>query len=150
MDFTNSENQLIAASTVAHDSATCWLGPDGRKCDMCWWAEHEQRQVRTALQQAVMDADDDMARLDRNSYDRLDQSAATIRSRRAALLERAAPDALTEGALALAEAWLCDEAWYRHLPDNAAQDAAVLELAGEIEGVIGSYLERHQCECDTN
>jgi hypothetical protein len=80
----------------------------------------------------------------------VEQSAATIRARRAALLERATADAPTEGAMALAEAHLEAESWYQTLPNNAMQDAAVLELAGEIEVVVSNYLERRQCEYDTN
>lgn len=105
-------------TALAHDSATCRLGPDAGPCTMCVWAVQQQR-----------------------ARDTVEQSAAAIRARRAALLERADTHSPTEGAVALAEAWLSDEAWYRHLPNNAMQDAAVLELAGEIESVIGSYLQ---------
>lgn len=111
--------------TVAHDSTTCG-------CEICKWANTTVDKGFEGTATAL-------------AYERMrehvEQSAATIRARRRALLERAAPDALTDGALALAEAWLCDEAWYRHLPDNAAQDTVVLDLAGEIEQAIGEYLE---------
>jgi hypothetical protein len=74
----------------------------------------------------------------------VEQSAAVIRARRAALLERADIHSPTEGAIALADAHLQAESWFQQLPNNAMQDATVLELAGEIEGVIGEYLARRQ------
>jgi hypothetical protein len=70
----------------------------------------------------------------------VEQSATAIHARRRALLERVTPDAATDGAVALAHAYLADEAWFQGLPDNTAEDAAVNELAQAIEGAIGNYL----------
>ena len=105
---------------------------------MCQWTE------LTPLQQAMIEHDDDTARLDRNSYAIVEQSAATIRSRRIALLERADIHLPIEGAIALADAYLHTADWFQRLPNNAMQDAAVLELAGRVEGVVGEYLEQRQ------
>ena len=107
--------------TVAHDSSTCRLGLNNTRCLMCQMAE-----------------DAEMRRI----FDRIGFSAIAIRSRRAALLERADAESPTEGAVALADAYLQVEEWFQRLPDNAAQDAAVLELAGRIETTIGDYLRR--------
>jgi hypothetical protein len=124
----------MITETVAHDSATCTLGADGGHCEMCAWV-NEQR--LTDLQRAVMEHDKDMARLDRN---RLEQSAATIHARRRALLQRATPDAPTDGAVALAHAYLADETWFQRLPDNAAEDAEVLALAAVIDEAVAIQL----------
>jgi hypothetical protein len=125
---------MMTPETIAHGSATCTLGADGGLCEMCAWA-NEQR--LTDLQRAVMEHDEDMARLDRN---RLEQSTVAVHARRRALLERATPDAPTDGAVALAEAWLTDEEWFQRLPDNTAEDEARFNLASRIEGVVNSYL----------
>jgi|ERR1043165_2126554 hypothetical protein len=119
-------------AAIIHDSDTCRRGFQGERCNECQTAyEYEERQRELAA-------------------GRLEQSAAAIRARRAALMERADIHSPTEGAIALAEAYLHTADWFQQLPNNAMQDAAVLELAGEIEGVIGGYLERRQCEYDTN
>lgn len=137
-------------NTIEHNSATCHLGPHGEQCWACKWAEQKYVTARAAVH------DPDNCLLGPNDLpcdkcveklqDNIAQSAATIRARRAALLERATPDALTEGALALAEAYLSDEAWYRHLPNNAMQDAEILALAAVIEEVIGMRLRMCQRE----
>jgi len=74
----------------------------------------------------------------------VENSARTIRARRAALLERADTESPTEGAMALADAYLQVEEWFQQLPNNAIQDAAVLELAGKIEAIIGEYLNQQE------
>jgi hypothetical protein len=124
----------VITETVAHDSVTCTLGADGGRCEMCVWA-NEQR--LTDLQRAVMEHDEDMARLDR---DRLEQSTVAVHARRRALLQRATPDAATDGAVALAHAYLADEGWFQGLPDNAAEDAEVLALAAVIEETVAMRL----------
>jgi hypothetical protein len=80
----------------------------------------------------------------REALDHVEQSAAAIRARRTALLERADIHLPTEGAIALADAYLQAEDWFQRLPNNAMQDAAVLELAGRIEAVIGDWLAQRQ------
>jgi hypothetical protein len=131
---------MTATSTTVHDSAICTLGADGGHCEMCAWA-NEQR--LTDLQRAVMEHDNDMARLDRS---RLEQSTATIHARRRALLERATPDAPADGAVALAHAYLADETWFQRLPDNAAEDAEVLALAAVIEEAVAMRLRLRERE----
>jgi hypothetical protein len=32
-----------------HDSTTCALGPGGRPCDMCWWANHAAKVDKAEL-----------------------------------------------------------------------------------------------------
>jgi hypothetical protein len=124
----------MTTNTITHDSITCTEGRNGGRCAMCQFAMEWERSGYAATPDPLA----------RETASTIEQSAATIRARRAALLERADAHSPTEGAIALAEAWLSDEAWYCHLPNNVMRDAAVLELAGEIEGVIGEYLARRQ------
>jgi hypothetical protein len=121
--MTTTPTPTTTLPTVAHDSATCHLGPDGGKCEMCAWVNVERVEEIRELAFAVS------------------QSAAAIRTRRRTLLECADARSPTEGAMALAEAWLDGEEWYQKLPNNAMQDAAVLELVGEIESAVGSWLQ---------
>jgi hypothetical protein len=71
----------------------------------------------------------------------VEPSAAELRRRQSALLERAAPDLPTEGASALATAYLADESWFLALDNNAMEDEARLELAQAIERVVEGWLE---------
>jgi len=113
-------------AAIIHDSDTCRRGFQGERCNECQTAyEYEERQRELAAE-------------------RLEQSAAAVRARRTALLERADIHSPTEGAIALADAYLQAEDWFQRLPNNAMQDAAVLELAGRIEAVIGDWLAQRQ------
>lgn len=107
--------------TVVHDSTSC-------SCFMCRWAE-----LRVEARQRLQD---------QQAREVVEQSAATIRTRRAALLERADAGSPTEGAIALAQAHLEVTDWFQILSNNATQDATVLELAGRVEAVIGEYIDR--------
>jgi len=98
---------------------------------MCWWVEHQRDRPSWPFPEVA---------------DIVEQSAAAIRARRAALLERADADSPTEGAIALADAHLQAEEWFQRLPDNAAQDAVVLELAGVIEAAISHWIDQRQEE----
>lgn len=137
----------MTIDTTTHYSTICTAGPNGGKCEMCRWADSIKRPDCPVCLQPHHGYDAEGYAIDCPNGVALDgltiieQSAAAVRARRAALLERADAESPTEGAIALAEAWLSDEAWYRHLPNNALQDAAVLELAGEIESAIDSYLQ---------
>jgi hypothetical protein len=71
----------------------------------------------------------------------IEQSTATIHARRRALLQRATPDAATDGAVALAHAYLADEDWFQGLPDNAAEDRFVELLAQQIDSAIEHWLQ---------
>jgi hypothetical protein len=75
----------------------------------------------------------------------VEQSATAIHARRRALLERAAPNAPTDGAVALAHAYLADEAWFQRLPDNAAEDRFVELLARQVDTTIEYWLQVVRC-----
>jgi hypothetical protein len=145
----------MMTNTIAHDSATCTLGLDGGKCELCVWADEIERMERGAsLDEARRRELSDCGFESRlnpfpewsESIHVIEQSATAIHARRAALLERADIHSPTEGAIALADAHLQAEEWWRQLSNNAMQDAAVLELAGEVEEAVGSYLQRRQEE----
>jgi hypothetical protein len=128
------------SNTVAHDSAVCTRGFMGQPCLMCQWAAERERQQRIQQNVATVISDNNFEHFQQQLAATIEQSAATIHARRRALLERAAPNAPTDGAVVLAHAYLADESWFQRLPDNAAEDDAVDELAQAIEGAIGNYL----------
>lgn len=135
--------------TVAHDSATCQRGLNGEPCLMCKWAAEQERQRRIARDVATLISDNNFNHWRQEiAASVIERSAATIRARRDALLERADMHSPTEGAIALADAHLQAESWFQQLPNNAMQDAAVLELAGRIESAIGEYVDHRQKESD--
>jgi hypothetical protein len=70
----------------------------------------------------------------------VEQSTATIHARRHVLLERVTPDAPTDGAVALAHAYLADETWFQGLPDNAAEDVAIQDLAQRIDSTVSEWI----------
>ena len=114
-----------AHNTVAHDSATCTLGANGERCELCVWANRQQLAGTQAYRDYIAT---------------IEQSTTAIHARRRALLERAAPDAPTDGAVALAHAYLADETWFQRLPDNAAEDVAVEDLAQRIDSTISEWI----------
>jgi hypothetical protein len=120
-----------AHNTVAHDSATCTLGADGGRCELCTWANRQQLTGTQAYRDYIAS---------------IEQSTAAIHARRRALLQRATSDASTDGAVALAHAYLTDEAWFQRLPDNAAEDAEVLALAAVIDEAVAVRLRLRERE----
>lgn len=174
--------------TVAHDSATCTLGADGGRCEMCVWANRQQIAGTQAYRDYIASVEQPASRLHRiiqpsdpHSHDEdqlcgicdgglaicadcgkaeneldepcistastIEQSTAAIHARRRALLERAAPDAPTDGAVALAEAHLRTEDWWSNVPTNGQEDEWVMELAGRIQRLINDYLGAARKAC---
>ena len=138
-------------STVAHDST------DGSAewCDDChgythmpWCPAYTEQHPLTEPSQCDIDnggqCEKCLAEWSARAASRVQQSAAAIRARRAALLERTDIHSPTEGAIALAEAYLHTADWFHQLPNNAMQDAALQHVAGRVEGVIGEYLEQRE------
>jgi hypothetical protein len=80
----------------------------------------------------------------RLALEHTDRSAAAIRARRTALLERADANSPTEGAVALAEAYLDAADWWQQLPNNALQDAEAYALAKHIDSEIDNWLTEQQ------
>jgi hypothetical protein len=115
----------MTTETTTHDSATCTLGADGGHCEMCVWA--------TSLITNAINEHDAERRL-------VEQSTTAIHARRRALLQRATPDAPTDGAVALAHAYLADETWFQRLPDNAAEDVAIQDLAQRIDSTVSEWI----------
>jgi hypothetical protein len=64
----------------------------------------------------------------RRIFDRVGFWAIAIRARRAALLERAAADSPTEGAVALADAHLQVEEWYGGAPNQFCDECRRLGI----------------------
>lgn len=158
--------------TMTHDSSTCRLGPEGDKCEMCVWVE-SQRHSEYSLTaeeaeliigaiplQALLPIEkyESLERLERLAVtsegaaqalaeiavEQVEQSAAAIRARRAALLERADAHSPTEGAVVLAEAYLDGEEWFQRLPNNVLQDAEAYALAKHIDSEIDNWLTEQQ------
>jgi hypothetical protein len=131
----------MTTETVAHDSAVCTRGFMGQPCLMCQWAAEQERQQRIQQNVATVISDNNFEHFQQQLAASIEQSTATIHARRRTLLERATPDALTDGAVALAHAYLADEAWFQGLPGNAAEDRFAELLAQQINNAIEQWLQ---------
>jgi hypothetical protein len=133
----SDNDSTMTTETITHDSITCTLGFMGQPCLMCQWSAELERQLRIAQDVATVVGDNNF---EQQLAATIEQSTATIHARRRALLERAAPDAPTDGAVVLAHAYLADEAWFQRLPDNAAEDVAIQDLAQRIDSTVSEWI----------
>jgi hypothetical protein len=140
----------MGTETIVHDSATYTCGFMGQPCLMCQWGAGRERQQRIQQNVTAVISDNNFKHFQQQLAASVEQSTATIHARRRALLERATPDAPTDGAVALAHAYLADKTWFQRLSDNAAEDRFVELLAQQIDNAIEQWLQvvRHTDEDD--